>query len=142
MINVNDKILIGLVILSFCCSLVGLFFGKGNDFKQGLKTMIGGFFFGTVIAYVIHDSSFSEWFKRLGVLLTSMFAKPIYDKISNRIGYWLDKWIVTKIEKSGTTVDVSEPALPSQKFEEQVEIKVSDENNNKQTNLKDDTVID
>lgn len=103
----NEKVLVGLIILSICCSLVGLFFSKDNDFKTGLKMMVGGFFFGSVIAYVIHDSSFSEWLKRLATLLSSMFAKPLYDKVSDRIGHWLDKWIITKINKQENEVPPS-----------------------------------
>jgi hypothetical protein len=101
----NDKVLIGLIILSFCCSLVGLFFGRSNDFKVGLKIMIGGFFFGTVVAYVLHDNEWVAWVKRILVLLSSMFAKPLYDKIGNRIGYWLDRFIVTKITNVNTVND-------------------------------------
>lgn len=116
MVIINDKVLIGLIILSFCCSLVGLFFGRSNDFKVGLKIMIGGFFFGTVVAYVMYDNGWSEWIKRTLVLLSSMFAKPLYDKISNRIGYWLDKLVVTKIASVNSN---SNPIPPEEITNEQ-----------------------
>jgi hypothetical protein len=106
--NANDKILAGLILLSFCCSLVALFFGKNNDFKTGLKMLFGGFFFGCVSAYVVHDGTFFEWIKRLVVLLTSMFGKPLYDKISIRIGAWLDKIVTAKVDSVSTSIK-SEP---------------------------------
>ena len=99
----NDKTLyplVGLLILSFCSSLIGLFFAKNVSFKEAIKIMIGSFFLGTTIAYLIYDTDYSGLIKKGLVIISSMFAKPIYDKIYNKIGIWLDKWINTKINGS------------------------------------------
>lgn len=96
----NDKTLyplIGLLILSFCSSLIGLFFAKNVSFKEAIRIMIGSFFLGSTIAYLIYDTNYSGLFKKSLVTIISMFAKPLYDKIYSKIGIWLDKWVSTKI---------------------------------------------
>lgn len=98
--------LIGLLILSFCSSLIGLFFTKNVSFKEALKIMIGSFFLGSTIAYLVHDTTWSSLLKKGCIILSSMFAKPIYDKINERIGTWLDKWITSKVDKVSGTKNV------------------------------------
>lgn len=94
--------LIGLLILSFCSSLIGLFFSKNASFKEAVKIMIGSFFLGSTISYLVTDTAWSNLLKKGVVIITSTFAKPIYDKVYSRIGIWLDKWITTKINSSKT----------------------------------------
>lgn len=116
----QQNVLIGLIILSFCCSLVGLFFDK-SDFKNGLKMMIGGFFFGSVIAYVIYDNDIAVGVKRIIVLVSAMFAKPLYNKVRDRIGYWLDKFITNKAggeDKRDETIPILPINKPSDKNEQ------------------------
>ena len=102
--------LAALVILSLCASLVGLFFDKGNtSFATGIRTMVGGFFFGTVMSYLVHDSNFSTLLNRVLVVIAAMFAKPLYDKISSRIGTWLDMLVKSKIQSRNENNDQIPP---------------------------------
>ncbi len=100
--------LIGLLILSFCSSLIGLFFSKNLSFKEAVKIMIGSFFLGSTIAYLVQDTTWSNFLKKGLVILTSTFAKPIYDRVYSRIGYWLDKWITTKVTKTEEKIKIKD----------------------------------
>ena len=90
--------LLGLISLAIAASLVGLFLKNSTKFADGLRTMLGGSFFGALIAYLLHDSDFGSFTKRTAVMLTAIFAKPIYEKLTSRAGFYIDKLLLTLIE--------------------------------------------
>lgn len=67
--------------------------------------MLGGFFFGSLVAYIVHDIELANNWKRGIVIFAAMFAQQLYNIIKVRIGSWLDKIVLLKIgwrEKENT----------------------------------------
>lgn len=102
-----------LCALALGASLVGLFFDKHEtEFKKALTTMLGGFFFGSAIAYLIHDADLNKQLIRAIVFLSAMFAKPLYEKLKDKFPIWLDLYVTGKIRQKTSTENEQNNFLP------------------------------
>lgn len=101
-----------LCALALGASLVGLFLDKHETgFRHALTTMMGGFIFGSAIAYLIHDAEINKQLTRIIVFLSSMFAFQLYNKLKEKIAVWIDLYITGKIRQK-TQPDDQQPTEP------------------------------
>lgn len=98
--HTDIEAILGFVLLSFCAAFVGLMFNggkKGMEYKAGLRIMLGGFIFGSIVAYIIVTQEWNDFWKKIIVSFASMFGYKIYITIQSKIFTWLDLLVKSNI---------------------------------------------
>lgn len=97
MLKEDNLFLLQLIVLALFTAIVVIVFGKQDGLRSSIKNFLGNFFVGTIVGFIVYDTNWSVWVKKVVVLAIGLFAKELYNEISKRIGGWLTKYVNNKI---------------------------------------------